>query len=110
MILLLFCQLSLYQEFQYDLGSSRKLQFLILIFHDVFVKCFEFVGVWMKYALRPFELKVTQKKITNLSCELQMSTKSKAKSIAFASVVNRNTHLLAVVFRQNWTTNSIRIY
>ena len=40
---------------------------------------------WTKYDLRPAELKVCQK--NNKSCELQLSTKSKAKSIAFASAV-----------------------
>ena len=34
-----------------------------------------------------YELKMSQKKIINLSCELQLSTKSKAKTIAFASAV-----------------------
>ena len=45
------------------------------------------MGFWTKYDLRPVELKMSQKKIINLSCELQLSTKSKAKSIAFASAV-----------------------
>ena len=45
------------------------------------------MGCWTKYDLRPVELKMSQKKIINLSRELQLSTKSKAKSIAFASAV-----------------------
>ena len=52
-----------------------------------FAKCFGFVCFWTKYDLRPVELKMSQKKIINLSCELQLSTKSKAKSIAFASAL-----------------------
>ena len=55
--------------------------------YDVFAKCFGSMGFWTKYDLRPVELKMRQKKIINLSCELQLSTKSKAKSIAFASAV-----------------------
>ena len=45
------------------------------------------MGFWTKYNLRPVELKMSQQKIINLSHELQLSTKSKAKSIAFASAV-----------------------
>ena len=52
-----------------------------------FAKCFGSVCFWTKYDLRLVELKMSQKKTINLSCELQLSTKSKAKSIAFASAV-----------------------
>ena len=45
------------------------------------------MGLWTKYDLRLVELKMSQKNIINLSCELQLSTKSKAKSIGFASAV-----------------------
>ena len=45
------------------------------------------MGFWTKYDLRSVELKMSQKKNTNLSFELQLSTKSKAQTIAFASAV-----------------------
>ena len=65
MIILLFVNSIVVMNANMAWDPAKTYSFLILKYHDVFAKYFVFVEFWMKFDLRPVELRVNRKKITN---------------------------------------------